>query len=80
MAEHQPELWLTAIRKSQTAFRQDLDIVTVGVDGVIKVAPFFHFSDDDMARYLTDNNLPNEDSYYDPTKALANRECGLHTR
>lgn len=79
MAEHKPEVWLTAIRKSQTEFRQGLDIVTVGADGVIKVAPFYHFSDEDMAKYLADNDLPNEENYYDPTKALANRECGLHT-
>lgn len=80
MKEHQPEVWLTAIRKSQTAFRADLDIVTLGGNGVVKVAPFYHFSDEDMAKYLADNNLPNEENYYDPTKALANRECGLHTR
>ncbi|MCV6628168.1 MAG: phosphoadenosine phosphosulfate reductase family protein [Cellvibrionaceae bacterium] len=80
MAEYQPELWFTNIRKSQTAFRQSMDIVTQGNDGVIKVAPFFHFSDEQMAEYLAEYNLPNEENYYDPTKALANRECGLHTR
>jgi len=80
MAEHKPELWFTNIRKSQTEFRQSMDIVTVGGDGVIKVAPFFHYSDEQMAEYLVEHDLPNEESYYDPTKALANRECGLHTQ
>ena len=28
--------------------------------------------------YLEENNLPNEFKYFDPTKALENRECGLH--
>lgn len=80
MAHYQPEVWFTNLRKSQTEFRQSMDIVTLSNDGVIKVAPFFHFDDEQIAQYLADNNLPNEENYYDPTKALANRECGLHTR
>ena len=28
--------------------------------------------------YLKDNKLTNEFKYFDPTKALENRECGLH--
>lgn len=80
MREHQPQVWFTNLRKHQTALRQTLDVVSVSSDGVIKVSPFFHFSDEDLAEYLQKNDLPDEVNYYDPTKALANRECGLHTR
>ncbi|MBJ7880296.1 phosphoadenosine phosphosulfate reductase domain-containing protein [Gelidibacter salicanalis] len=78
MAEHQPDLWFTNLRKGQTAFRDSIDIVSQGADGVIKVSPFYNWSDEALDKYLTDNNLPNEFKYFDPTKQLENRECGLH--
>lgn len=79
MAQHQPAIWLTALRREQTEFRQSLDVFTQDDKGVLKVAPFFHWTEAQMRDYLAAHNLPNEDSYYDPTKALENRECGLHT-
>jgi len=36
-------------------------------------------SDEELDVYLEENNLPNEHKYFDPTKVLGNRECGLHT-
>lgn len=79
MAEHQPDIWFTNLRKGQTAFRDSLDIITQGADGVIKVSPFFYWSDEELDAYLEEHNLPNELNYYDPTKVHENRECGLHT-
>jgi phosphoadenosine phosphosulfate reductase len=79
MAQHQPAIWLTALRKEQTEFRQSLDIFTQDDKGTLKVAPFFHWTEEQMRAWLAEHSLPNEDSYYDPTKALENRECGLHT-
>lgn len=79
MATHQPAIWLTALRKEQTEFRQSLNVFTQDDKGVLKVAPLFNWTEEQMRRYLSEHNLPNEDSYYDPTKALENRECGLHT-
>lgn len=80
MDEWQPQLWLTAIRKEQTPFRDSLDIVTQDAKtGVIKVAPLFYWSELDMEEYLYTHSLPNEEDYNDPTKVLKNRECGLHT-
>lgn len=79
MAAHQPEVWLTALRREQTEFRQSLNIFTSDDKGTLKVAPFFYWTEVQMREYLEANSLPNEDSYYDPTKALENRECGLHT-
>jgi phosphoadenosine phosphosulfate reductase len=78
--KHKPELWFTNLRKGQTALRDSLDIVSVASDGVIKVSPFYHFSDQELDKYLEIHNLPNEFKYFDPTKALDNRECGLHTQ
>ncbi|MDY0780248.1 phosphoadenosine phosphosulfate reductase family protein [Tenacibaculum sp. IB213877] len=78
MAEHQPDVWFTNLRKGQTAFRDSIDIVSKSKDGIIKVSPFYHWSDEDLDTYLTDNNLPNEFKYFDPTKVENNRECGLH--
>lgn len=80
LADLKPDLWLNAIRKDQTEFRQSLDIVTASKDGIIKVAPLFHWSEADMDAYLAEHNLPNEHDYFDPTKALETRECGLHTQ
>ena len=80
LAELKPDLWLNAIRKDQTEFRQSLEIVSASKDGIIKVAPLFNWTDADLEAYLEQNNLPNEHDYFDPTKAVENRECGLHTQ
>lgn len=79
MNEHQPDIWFTNLRKGQTAFRDSLDIITQGNDGVIKVSPFFYWSNSELDHYLEQHNLPNEHNYHDPTKVHEHRECGLHT-
>ena len=79
MVEHQPDVWFTNLRKGQTALRDSLDIFSLGSDGVLKVSPFYHWSDAQLDAYLAEHELPNEHKYFDPTKVLANRECGLHT-
>lgn len=85
MAEFQPEVWFTAIRAEQTAFRANMEVVSQDSrTGVIKVAPFLSWTELDMEEYLYNNDIEFEEgygdeNYNDPTKALANRECGLHT-
>jgi phosphoadenosine phosphosulfate reductase len=79
MKEHQPDVWFTNLRKGQTAFRNSIDIVSVSKDGVLKVSPFYHWTDAELDAYLIEHNLPNEFKYFDPTKVLENRECGLHS-
>lgn len=79
MAAHQPDVWFTNLRKGQTALRDSLDILSLGKDGMLKVSPFYHYSDEELDVYLEEHNLPNEHKYFDPTKVLGNRECGLHT-
>lgn len=78
MKEHQPNVWFTNLRKGQTTFRDSIDIVSQGADGIIKVSPFYDWSDQELDMYLLENDLPNEFNYLDPTKQLENRECGLH--
>lgn len=78
MKEHQPDVWFTNLRKGQTEFRDSIDIVSVSKDGVIKVSPFYDWTDEALDKYLDENQLPNEHKYFDPTKVLSNRECGLH--
>jgi phosphoadenosine phosphosulfate reductase len=78
MAELKPDCWFTNLRKGQTAFRDSIDVVSQGKDGVLKVSPFYNFLDEELEVYLTENKLNTEHKYFDPTKVLANRECGLH--
>tara|TARA_R110002049_G_scaffold19876_13_gene74022 strand:- start:13323 stop:13949 length:627 start_codon:yes stop_codon:yes gene_type:complete len=78
MKEHQPDVWFTNLRKGQTAFRDSIDIVSKSKDGVLKVSPFYHWADEKLDAYLEEKGLPNEFTYFDPTKVESNRECGLH--
>ncbi|OED42521.1 phosphoadenylylsulfate reductase [Endozoicomonas sp. (ex Bugula neritina AB1)] len=80
LSELKPDLWLNAIRQDQTDFRQDMNIVSSSKDGVIKVAPLYYWKEKHLKTYLLENGLPNEHDYFDPTKGLEHRECGLHTR
>ena len=79
MQEHKPDVWFTNLRKGQTAFRNSIDIVSQSKDGTVKVSPFYNWTDEELDAYLEERNLPNEFTYFDPTKVLENRECGLHT-
>ena len=78
MKEHQPDVWFTNLRKGQTVFRNSIDIVSQSKDGIIKVSPFYNWTDEELDTYLVEQNLPNEFTYFDPTKVESNRECGLH--
>ena len=78
MQTHKPDVWFTNLRKGQTALRDELDIFSFSKDGVLKVSPFYYWTDTDLDGYLAEYDLPNEFKYFDPTKALENRECGIH--
>jgi phosphoadenosine phosphosulfate reductase len=75
-----PDIWFTAVRSEQTAFRRNMKVFSEGVNGVIKVAPLLQWKETQMNAYLEEHSLPNVDKYFDPTKAEAGRECGLHTK
>ncbi|WP_176829894.1 phosphoadenosine phosphosulfate reductase family protein [Tenacibaculum sp. MAR_2009_124] len=78
MREHKPDVWFTNLRKGQTAFRDSIEVVSLSKDGIIKVSPFYHYTDKELDTYLEEFDVPNEFKYFDPTKVESNRECGLH--
>lgn len=79
MADLQPDVWFTNLRKGQTVHRDNLDILSLNKDGLLKVSPFYYFADTELDQYLEQRDLPNELVYFDPTKVMGDRECGLHT-
>jgi len=79
LAEFKPEIWLTGIRREETELRKSLDIVSLDGRGIVKVAPLFYWSEDDVEDYMARFNLPTCKHYFDPTKVHDGRECGLHT-
>lgn len=78
--ELKPDLWFNAIRQYQTEFRHNMGIVSATKNGILKVAPLFHWEEADLDAYLKAHDLPNNMDYFDPTKASETRECGLHTQ
>jgi phosphoadenosine phosphosulfate reductase len=79
LADFSPEIWLTGIRQEETEHRKSLDIVSTDNRGIIKVAPLFYWSEDDVEDYMSRFELPTCKHYFDPTKVHDGRECGLHT-
>ncbi|MFB2538704.1 MULTISPECIES: phosphoadenosine phosphosulfate reductase family protein [unclassified Acinetobacter] len=76
--EIQPEVWFTALRATDTAQRAQMQPVSINPDGLIKVAPLLHWHAKDLWQYLQQHGLPDNEDYFDPTKAEDHRECGLH--
>ena len=76
--ELRPDLWLTALRREQTAHRAAQPQVRWHERGYLKVAPLLEWSEADMRAYLARHQLPRGPECYDPTKGEARRECGLH--
>ena len=79
LQEHKPEVWISGIRQEETDFRKTLDILSMDNRGILKVAPLFYWTEQDIADYMQSQQLPSCRHYFDPTKVLDNRECGLHT-
>lgn len=78
LAELKPRVWLTALRRVQNPHRETMNIVARAGEGLLKVCPILDWTDADMQAYIDQHQLPNEFNYYDPTKVLEKRECGLH--
>jgi len=72
MQELRPDVWLNGIRHDQNAHRR-----TTGNHGTIRVAPMFQLKEIDVEEYVYENELPDNDVYFDPTKGEEHRECGL---
>jgi len=80
MAEIQPDLWITNLRKGQSAFRDGLDIINKTESGLLKISPFYHWTNKNLDTYMEKYKLVNEYDYFDPTKVDEKRECGLHNK
>jgi len=78
LTEHAPDIWFTNIRIRQTALRSSKNILSQSKEGILKVSPFYYWTDDDLDNYLEAFNLPKNCTYFDPVKALESRECGIH--
>lgn len=78
LKQHQPKVWFTNIRVRQTEHRKSKDILSFSKDGILKVSPFYYWTDGDLDDYIETNYLQKNDSYFDVTKVLSNRECGIH--
>lgn len=75
----QPEVWISGIRREETDFRKTLDILSWDSRGILKVAPIFYWSEEQLQDYMDTHQLPSCRHYFDPTKVEDGRECGLHT-
>ncbi len=75
----QPDVWISGIRREETAFRKTLDILSYDNRGILKVAPFFYLNEEQVQSYMDQHELPSCRHYFDPTKVEDGRECGLHT-
>lgn len=78
LTELSPDVWLTGIRAEETELRASLDTLSRDGRGILKVAPLLQWRETQLDDYLQANDLPSEARYFDPTKGLAGRECGLH--
>ena len=78
LKEHQPDIWFTNIRVRQTELRSKKDILSLSKDGILKVSPFYYWTNYDLDNFLEVHGLPKNHEYFDPIKALKNRECGIH--
>lgn len=79
LAEHKPKVWISGIRREETDHRKSLDIVSVDARGILKVAPVFYWTEQQIHHYMREHAIPSCKHYFDPTKVLNGRECGLHT-
>lgn len=77
--EFKPDIWLTGIRREETEFRKTLDIASWDNRGLLRIAPIFHWEQQDLENYMQRHQLPSCKHYFDPTKIADNAECGLHT-
>ncbi len=81
LRELAPRVWLTALRRDQTAVRAGLEVVAWDdAFGTLKVSPLLDWDEARLERHLSEHGLPNEHDYHDPAKGDARRECGLHAR
>ena len=80
LAEHQPDVWFTALRREQTQLRDGLSLFQTTDQGILKVCPLLDWRSAEMDTYLVMHQLASGHDYFDPTKTASHLECGLHER
>ncbi len=78
LKEQDPDVWFTNIRVRQTEYRDKKDNLSYSKDGILKVSPFYYWTDKDLDKYVEEHQLTKNFNYFDPIKALENRECGIN--
>lgn len=79
MTQWSPEVWFSGIRREETEFRKSLDILSYDARGILRVAPLFHWTEEQLEAYMENQQLPSCKRYFDPTKLNDGAECGIHT-
>lgn len=73
-----PKRWFTGVRAQDSAERAQMSAISQDARGVLKIAPLLAWTSRDLHQYLQRYDLPNNWEYVDPSKPVANQECGLH--
>ncbi|MBN2735542.1 MAG: phosphoadenylyl-sulfate reductase [Spirochaetales bacterium] len=72
------KLWISGLRKSQSSFRQGLEIISYAEErGVYKLAPLFLWEEDTVWKYIRNNQIPYNKLY---DKGFATIGCSPCTR
>lgn len=80
LSDFEPDVWITALRREQTEFRDGLSLFQREENDILKVCPLLDWRGADMQAYLALHQLPDEPDYHDPVKAKPHLECGIHNR
>jgi phosphoadenosine phosphosulfate reductase len=82
MKELAPQVWLTALRREQNPQRAASlrPIMWDPKFNCLKINPILDWTSVELEAYLSEHNLPNERTYYDPAKGDEKHECGLHAK
>lgn len=79
MTQWSPDVWFSGIRREETEFRKTLDILSYDARGILRVAPLFYWTEEQLEAYMETHELPSCKRYFDPTKLNDGAECGIHT-
>ena len=76
--ESKANIWISGVRRDQTAHRKSLQFIEMTDFGVLRVAPMYKWSRVDASSILKFTGLPKNTDYIDYCKHNSHSECGLH--
>lgn len=82
LSELSPQVWLTALRREQNPQRAATlrPVMWDAKFNCLKINPILDWTSVELDAYLSEHDLPNERTYYDPAKGDEKHECGLHAK